>query len=64
MGPENLEFIGPKWHSLHLLPFQGPKGLDFQRPHPFQWPLQWFCPHQIITDFWFGITFCEVGFFV
>jgi hypothetical protein len=25
VGHENLNFYGYKWHSLHLLPFQGPK---------------------------------------
>jgi hypothetical protein len=24
VGPENLDFFGPKWHSLRSLPFQGP----------------------------------------
>jgi hypothetical protein len=27
---ENLDFFGPKWHSLRMLPFQGPKSLIFQ----------------------------------
>jgi hypothetical protein len=25
-------FLGPKWHLLHSLPFQGPKSLHFQCP--------------------------------
>jgi hypothetical protein len=25
VGHENLDFFGPKWHSLRLLPFQVPK---------------------------------------
>ncbi len=25
VDPENLDFFGPKWHSLRSLPFQGPK---------------------------------------
>jgi hypothetical protein len=24
VGPENLGFLGPKWHSLWSLPFRGP----------------------------------------
>jgi hypothetical protein len=28
-GPENLDFVGPKWHLLCLLPFQGPKKSRF-----------------------------------
>jgi len=28
----NLDFLGPKWHSLRSLPFQGQKSLDFQGP--------------------------------
>ncbi len=24
VGPENLDFFGPKWYSLRSLPFQGP----------------------------------------
>ncbi len=31
-GPWNLDLFGPKWHSLCLLPFQGPKKSGFQRP--------------------------------
>jgi hypothetical protein len=29
-GPENLDILGPKWHSLSLLTFQGPKVLVFR----------------------------------
>jgi hypothetical protein len=29
MGPENLDFFGPKWHSLCSWLFQGKKLLDF-----------------------------------
>jgi hypothetical protein len=25
VGPENLDFFGPKWHSHRSQPFQGPK---------------------------------------
>ncbi len=32
VGPGNLDFFGPKWHSLCSLPFHGPKSLDFQDP--------------------------------
>ncbi len=32
VGPENLHFFGPKWHSLCLLPFRAPKSLDFPGP--------------------------------
>jgi hypothetical protein len=38
VGPENLDFFGPKWHSLCLLPFQGPKKVLIFRAHPFQCP--------------------------
>jgi hypothetical protein len=34
---ENLYLFGPKWHSLRLLPFQGPKASIFMA-HTFQWP--------------------------
>ena len=27
-------------------PLKGPKSLNFQGPHPFQWPSKWICPHQ------------------
>jgi hypothetical protein len=37
VGPENLDFFGPKWQLLRSLPFQGPKRLNFQG-HPFQCP--------------------------
>ncbi len=29
---ENLDFFGPKWHSLRWLPFQGPKKSRFLGP--------------------------------
>jgi hypothetical protein len=32
VGPENLNFFGPKWHLLSSWPFQGQKSLDFQGP--------------------------------
>ncbi len=32
VGPENLDFFGPKWHSLCSLPFQGPKKSRFPMP--------------------------------
>ncbi len=32
VGPENLDFFGPKLYSLHTLPFQDHKSLDFQGP--------------------------------
>jgi hypothetical protein len=45
VGHENLNFFGPKWHSLRWLPFQGPKSLDFQGP-PFPMP-QVMMPHAL-----------------
>jgi hypothetical protein len=33
-----LDFFGPKWHSLHLLPFQGPKMSQFSGPTPSNAP--------------------------
>ncbi len=35
----------PKWHSLRLLPFQGPKKSQF-RAQPFQCSSKLICPHQ------------------
>jgi hypothetical protein len=45
MGPENVDFFGPKLHSINSVPFQGPKKSDFQGP-PFQWPSKWIFLHQ------------------
>jgi hypothetical protein len=45
VGSENLDFFGPKWHSLCTLPLQGPKKSIF-RAHPFHWPLKWIFLHQ------------------
>ncbi len=44
VGPENFNFLGPKWHSLRSLPFQGP--VSIFTAHPFQWPSKWIFPHQ------------------
>ncbi len=30
VGPENLDFFGPKWHSLRSCRFRAQKSLDFQ----------------------------------
>jgi hypothetical protein len=38
VGPENLDFFGPKWHSLRLCHFRAQKSLDFQGP-PLPMPL-------------------------
>ncbi len=38
VGPENLYFFGPKWHSLHSCHFRAQKSLDFQGP-PLPMPL-------------------------
>jgi hypothetical protein len=38
VGPENLDFFGPKWHSLHSCHFRAQKSLDFQGP-PLPMPL-------------------------
>ncbi len=38
LAPKNIEFFGPKWHSLHSLPFQGPKKVAISKAHPFQCP--------------------------
>jgi hypothetical protein len=32
VGPGNLDFFWPKWHSLRLLLFQNPNKSDFQGP--------------------------------
>jgi hypothetical protein len=37
-GPENLDFFGPKWHSLRWCHFRAQKSLDFQGP-PLPMPL-------------------------
>jgi hypothetical protein len=42
VGPWNLNFFWPKWHSLRSLPFQGPKKFWFQSQ-----PLQ----TVLVTDF-------------
>ncbi len=34
VGPGNIDFFGPKWHSLCLLQFQGPKKSRFSWPNP------------------------------
>jgi hypothetical protein len=44
--PIYLDLFGPKWPSLHSLPFQGPKKVSIFRAHPFQWPSKWIFPHQ------------------
>ncbi len=36
--------LGPKWHSLRSLPFQGPKKSRFQGP-PFKRPSLWISSH-------------------
>jgi hypothetical protein len=42
-------FLGPKWHSLCLLPFKGPKSFDFQGPPPSNGPCNGFARIKIIT---------------
>jgi hypothetical protein len=46
VGPKNLDSFGPKSHSLRFLSFLGPKKINFQGLHPFQWPSKWICPHK------------------
>ena len=38
VGPENLDFFGPKWHLLRSCHFRAQKSLDFQSP-PLPMPL-------------------------
>jgi hypothetical protein len=38
VGPENLDFSGPKWHSLCSLLFQGPKKSRFSGSTPSNGP--------------------------
>jgi hypothetical protein len=38
VGPVNLDFFWPKWHSLRLLQFQGPKKSRFSWPNPYSGP--------------------------
>ncbi len=50
VGPENLDFLGPKWLSLRSLPFLGPKVSIFKVP-PLPMALLMDvapCPHKII----------------
>ncbi len=44
VGPESLDFFGPKWHSLRVLPFKGPEVSTF-RAHPFKRPSLWISPY-------------------
>ncbi len=44
VGPGNLDFFGPKWHSLRLLQFQGPKKVSIFIAQSLQWPLFWVLP--------------------
>ncbi len=38
VGPENLDFFGPKWHSIRSWPFQGQKKFRFSGPNPSNGP--------------------------
>ncbi len=38
VGPKNLDFFGPKWHSFRTWHFRAQKSLDFQGP-PLPMPL-------------------------
>ncbi len=38
VGPENFDFLGPKWYSLCLFPFQGSKKSQFLGPTPSNGP--------------------------
>ncbi len=46
LGPGHLNFLGPKWHSLCSLPFQGPKKSRFQGPPLKNDPRNGYCPPQ------------------
>jgi hypothetical protein len=46
VGPENLDFFEPKWHSLPSLPFSEPKKSRFSGPTPSNGPCKRCCPHQ------------------
>ncbi len=45
-GPENLDFIGPKWQSFCFLPFQDPKKSRFSGPTSSNGPCNGSCPRQ------------------
>jgi hypothetical protein len=50
LGPsENLDFFGPKWHSLCLMPFQGPKKSQFSGPASSNGPRNELAPIKIIS---------------
>jgi hypothetical protein len=44
-GPENLDFLGPKWHSLRSWPFQCPKKSRFSVPTPSNGSRNGCCQH-------------------
>ncbi len=48
VGPENLDFFVPKWHSLRSLPFQGPKD-SISGPTPFNGPRNGFPPSKSLS---------------
>jgi hypothetical protein len=50
VGHENLNFLGPKWHLLRSLPFQGPKKSWFWGPTPSNGPQNGFSRMKIITS--------------
>ncbi len=45
VGPDSFNFFGPKWHSLHWLPFNGPKKVSTFRAHTFKRLSLWISPH-------------------
>jgi hypothetical protein len=50
VGPESLDFFGPKWHSLRSLPFKGPKKSQLSGPTPSNSPQYGFPPIQMHTS--------------
>ncbi len=50
VGPEILDFFGPRWHSLRWLPFLGPKSHNILGPTPSGGPRNGFATIKIITS--------------
>jgi hypothetical protein len=46
VGPGNLDFFGPKCHSLRLLQFQSPKKSRFSWSNPYNGHCNGYCPPQ------------------
>jgi hypothetical protein len=50
VGLENLNFLGPKWHLLCSLTFQGPKKSQYSGPIPSNGPQNGFGRIKIISS--------------